>query len=543
MSFPSHRSRVAFCADLKGRSGHKIVHCSSSRLSLGTYLLLRTPQGQALLSKLRLGTSTKKSNPPPQLTMNQGRDPRQHNDFGRCYIGHDLLSQDCQCDCPDCALKLAERPGRILWRIQNGVGFQPEPGPDNYVATHPALPAGLMLPNPPNPVDLAQRGQTREEFLQQSKERGEWREDQEEVSSEFPGSTGGHNAFTLELTQRPCTEMLPNPDPRDKRFEAELRRREKKARDWPWLADVQTWIAPCPNDRRAFGVQQGGEVRPYAGDVWPCLEDNCGAEEPGHPVNIYDHRGTLITDGTTSYEDDDDHQNLEDPPGAATSLNPEPNELRWVCQEHLEACKRFWEEENLLIAHWVPTCDRCRAHYQNLYPDGFNSCTCRNLFERWQCRRCYEKKVRHIQTRFRMRVMTNYTGEVVAPDDRRLIEPANFENGGTTRPGPGIGHYYKPYRRLKVRRMLTRVHPCINPGGFSATCGGKRGVRVAVQHCRSCAGVIVKPTVNPPPPAPLNLATRSTRRQRGGNAPVLQQLTFTNGRSGTGSRLGRASNQ
>lgn len=278
------------------------------------------------------------------------------------------------------------------------------------------------------------------------------------------------------------------------------------------VTDVADWEKDCPSrDRRAY--------RP----TWPCLEVNCNQKSRGIKLKFFDHDDTLIdSDEEGYYEDDYQEENKEDPPG-----NHRP---RWVCRRHITAAKAFWEQPNLFNAHLVGTCNTCRVQLQELYPGGHNTCTCPNLLDRWQCRRCYEKKVRRLQTNFRQRVMANYTGEVVRLEDRRMIGPLGWPDidDNSERPGPGLGYYFRQWRA--VRAMLVRRNTCYGPNDPQNICGGKRRNQTMVMDCRSCGGVIVKPTV-----AEVRTVrtTRSMQRRQG---TELQELEFQHGRSALGLR-------
>lgn len=124
-----------------------------------------------------------------------------HSDFGHC--GHDNVNfhRDRECSCIQCNYRRLRRPQEVLNRIRAST-FHHEPGRDIHYKVPPTLSQVLTLPNRPNPVDLAQRRQTGEEFIAESRQCGGWREDEEEDHLTVPGDVAGQNAFTLELTQR-----------------------------------------------------------------------------------------------------------------------------------------------------------------------------------------------------------------------------------------------------------------------------------------------------------------------------------------------------
>ena len=105
------------------------------------------------------------------------------------------------------------------------------------------------------------------------------------------------------------------------------------------------------------------------------------------------------------------------------------------------------------------------------YPEGLNTCTCRNLsFSRWQYRNCFETKIIKLQRHFRRRVNVKWRGLA----DRAII---------------GDDFYYTDWK--EVRKMLQRLYPC------SQTCGRKRQAGLFVDQaldCRCCGGMIIQPS-------------------------------------------------
>ncbi|MCJ1456064.1 hypothetical protein MMC28_006421 [Mycoblastus sanguinarius] len=202
----------------------------------------------------------------------------------------------------------------------------------------------------------------------------------------------------------------------------------------PWLANVDRWRTPCPHSRTGGGYLKG---------IKRCENSNC--------------------------------EHFDYPPGY-----PKGGGERMVCEHHIEDSKEFWELEGLYKAHLVGT---CRKHFNDLqtkYPRGLNTCTCHNLFDRWQCRRCFERYIHTAQNHFRRRVLANPNGNV----DRRMVSRQD---------------YHLQWRH--VRRMLAREHPCSNRREGRKEfrnhkfCGRKRlFYNESVMDCRACGGLVIKPS-------------------------------------------------
>ena len=308
----------------------------------------------------------------------------------------------------------------------------------------------------------------------------------------FPNNPQDHHSLTIALGQRPCTELI------------------------PWNQNVANWTDPCPRDRRALGDERlrDGNQR---GQSWPCNEEDCQLPAGG----IRNQRYDLYQQPTDEFDDTfDDYQqrNRENPPGDPQTHNNK----RWVCQYHKRDAEQFWQQDNLIEAHRLPTCKICQRRYRSRYPHGHNSYTCPNLLGRWQCRRCYEKKVRILQMHFAHRVTANYIGD--AP--YILIRSYNRDLG------PGLGVYYWNCNWMLMRRILLRRHPCTDPD-LSSRCGRKRAAgNTDVMHCRSCGGVVVTAHQNP-------YGTRLRTQQA--EAGPLQELVFPRGTRGArGNRSGVA---
>ena len=454
----------------------------------------------------------------------------QHERLGPCPIGHDN-SRDCRCPCRQCPnrdpypnsgdpteAEITRRiRAEITHRIRESGYFRREPARVDHgriqiphhnetvgVPLYPVIPDNLRANDrtvvPPITKEHSYVMAALSGFVGEFAGSESWRR--------FPNNPQAHHSLTIALGQRPCTEQI------------------------PWNTSVANWVDPCPRDRRGLGDEP---ARPgnQRGPSWPCNETRCQQEDPGVKIQRYDHNQEPIDSDDEDFEDDYRDTNEDSPPG-----DPEThNNNRWVCRYHKRDAEGFWEHENLIEAHRVPTCNHCKTEHQGKYPFGHNSCTCANLLSRWQCRRCFEKKVRTIQTHFRQRVGAHYTGEA----DFDMIA-SNTNSADPNRPdlGPGLGTYHwnagagQGWRQ--VRRMLIAQHPCIGLG-LSRYCGQKRVAnQTLVMHCRSCGGVVVKPVTT----RTSRIGTRAGRlvRRRRPASP-LRELVFPRGTRGArGNRSG-----
>lgn len=196
----------------------------------------------------------------------------------------------------------------------------------------------------------------------------------------------------------------------------------------PWNVRKRDLTDQCPHDRRS-------PTNPYEKQIWRCRSINCLA--PAERI-------------TDKFGED----------------NNTPGERKWVCEDHIKDSKSFWEVENLYKAHLVGTCESDRKELIRQYPEGRNTCTCRNLINRWQCRSCLERNIYKLQCHFRNRVEQSYNGRA----DRTI----------TRKKG-----YHRDWRN--VRRMLIARHVCQH-------CGKRRSpANNDVLDCRACGGMIVKP--------------------------------------------------
>ena len=256
----------------------------------------------------------------------------------------------------------------------------------------------------------------------------------------------------------------------------------------PWNTNVENWIEQCEHSR-VWPPRPGTRV--YRKGIRKC----CEAEALGH--NCAYPRDDEIEQG---FLDAFDLQ--QDPPGDPDNKLT----IRFVCQDHIDDSKRFWELEKLYKAHLVGTCRDCRKRFKDRYRHGLNTCTCTRLFDRWQCRRCFERKVFKAQNHFRRRVLASHAGGGVQHEGEAGYKGKAENNGFILR-----RDYHLSWRR--VRAIVARNHPC------SHRCGKERILRNEdVMDCRSCGGTIVQ--------APRQYSLRSERTplleldQRGRPRPV-----------------------
>lgn len=172
-----------------------------------------------------------------------------------------------------------------------------------------------------------------------------------------------------------------------------------------------------------------------------------------------------------------------------------PGLRAWVCQDHLDGAKTWWglhDRTNFDKSHRVPPCSFHEVQFMEEYPDGHNSCTCENVsFDSWQCRSCFEHKIRKMIENFQMRVDLPFRGDA----DLRVTRP--YLGGIVPPQGTSNEVYWSDWR--VVRRMLARVHPCMHNDNVSR-CKIQRigGIqRRRVLDCRCCGGLIVERPRNP----------------------------------------------
>lgn len=237
----------------------------------------------------------------------------------------------------------------------------------------------------------------------------------------------------------------------------------------PWNTNVKNWTDQCPNSRALFprkrteSVNMGG----YQKDIRPCCE---AGEESGDCM----------------FPADDELVSDQDPPGPPDDERPDEDFTRYVCEDHIEDSKNFWELEKFHKAHLVGTCKKHRIEYKRKYQQGLNTCTCHKLFERWQCRRCFERKIFQVQNHFRRRVAARHDGGRLDVEPSREIFNRDYH-----------------LRWRGVRALVARKHPC------SHFCGRKRILsNEDVMDCRACGGLIVQRQRYP-------LRSRPIRSQRG----------------------------
>ena len=313
----------------------------------------------------------------------------------------------------------------------------------------------------------------------------------------FPGDRRGHNKMTALLGQRPCAEMT------------------------PWGVRRAEWTTPCPNDRRGWSV--------YERRIWLCTDCKAPGKWPGSAPGV-------------------------GPPGDPHYLRGN----RWVCEDHIEDSKQFWEEEHLYEAHLVGTCAGCRDEFQMMYPNGRNTCTCRNWLSPWLCIECYEWRIRFLQNQFRRRgtyfkIPTSIFMSlpalwifILANFGQRLVTKSLLKNGILT-PNPStVGpsfrgridaraeDYHRDWRGM--RNYLVERHPCgrNHPANRDPNrvdifthrrkyypIGAKRLLNnELVMDCRACGGIVVQPMAR---------QTRAQRRRQGN--PLLQLVGTRGGRA------------
>ena len=252
------------------------------------------------------------------------------------------------------------------------------------------------------------------------------------ISGEFPGGVAGlredpgnpmaHNQLSLAIGQRPCTE-----------------------RHVPGLGvggRASNWGRRCPNDR--FGAGPG-----YEGRIHSCQEFKCRQRR-----NSYRFINT-------------------------------PGSQAWVCEDHFNGAKDWWKlhnRTNLDKSHRVPPCRYHEEQLMRQYPNGINTCTCSNVsFTSWQCRSCFDHKIRKMRRNFQYRVELPFRGDADLSITRPVVLPG--ENGKV---------YWSDWK--VVRAMLAKVHPCMHEPVGDCTFKRIGGIyRKRVLDCRCCGGVIVQP--------------------------------------------------
>ena len=260
----------------------------------------------------------------------------------------------------------------------------------------------------------------------------------------------------------------------------------------PWLTPVQQWTDACEDD----------PDNDYTERTWPCNEWDCRL-----PVDRVIPRRTTRkpprecgedeVHGEWDSEDEDEEapeSYLEDDPPGDPGTD---DRRRYVCEQHWEDSREFWQEENLFNAHLVGSCKRCETELSRENPQGLNTCTCANLLtRRWQCRRCYSRHIRDIQRSFHFRVNPRYIGGA----DTEMVKGRKYHMDV-----PDLDpEVESPISWKQIRKMLRKQHPCSNQ------CGRKRINQFKVMHCTACGGVVVQPR-----PPPTVAATRSRRRTQG----------------------------
>jgi len=223
----------------------------------------------------------------------------------------------------------------------------------------------------------------------------------------------------------------------------------------PWNTNVDNWTDPCPHSRTQTGDQSAGQGNEYPREIRMC----CEAGEMS---------GDCLFPGM------DELEMGQYPPGNPDAEDSDEEYTRFVCQDHIEDSNRFWELEKFHKAHLVGTCREHREELKAQWPQGLNTCTCPRLFDSWQCRRCFERKIFRVQNHFRRRVAALHKGGGVY--EREIFKR----------------DYHLRWRN--VRALVAREHPCHH------SCGNKRILsNEEVMDCRACGGMIIqaRPKKNP----------------------------------------------
>jgi len=333
-----------------------------------------------------------------------------HSLTGPCPWDHEVESdaEDCDCTCPRCPngpRPRASGPDRIQFDEDEEMPDIPDPPAAD---DRPSL--RTFLRNVPRRDGDGTLEIPREIGDEIARHVGEFAEGQH-TSLHFPENPKDHHCMTWAMGQRPCTEMI------------------------PWRTRVRRWTLPCPNDRRGLNVR-------YPRRIWICHESTCPMDPRAY--------------GPCPHSNDD-------PPGSPET----PGGKRWVCEDHIEDQRVFWDEDKIYKAHLVGTCAAHKRALLRRFPNGRNTCSCRNLLGRWLCRRCYERKIDTLQRHFRSRVEPSFFGRA----DRAITRTQDYH-----------------LTWWRTRTMLARRHPCKH------NCGRKRELHnEQVMDCRACGGLIVKP--------------------------------------------------
>ena len=260
----------------------------------------------------------------------------------------------------------------------------------------------------------------------------------------------------------------------------------------PWATHVENWIEQCEHSR-ILPPRPGTQV--YTREIRGCVKCGERPDEEMDGLNEFSNKFPI----------------KDDPPAV-------PEGSRFVCQDHIKDSKKFWELDKLYKANRVGTCRECRERLKARYTRGLNTCTCSRLFERWQCRRCFEQKVFKVQNHFRRRVLAEHRGGGVQTegrekDDRGKIRKENKDFVLRR-------DYHLSWRR--VRAIVARRHPC------SHRCGKKRILsNEVVMDCRACGGTIVRVRNEHPLVERVNSSLREKNAQYSfrharGSQPLLQ---------------------
>lgn len=366
-----------------------------------------------------LTESLEPNTPPSPSAPKEERIP--HPVFGPCpweHAGQETSGfpgkysiTNCTCKCQQCRRKTSRREALFKDGRFNGPGRMRFPTPG----------PGPRRTSPSardNVFDSYTHTRNLDESIQAEMSRiaGDFgRRRNKETARNFPKDEASYRLFTVGLHMHPCTEKI------------------------PWQSSREHWEFPCPNDRR--GLEDPGKLSA------PCVTA---------------HRECRLTRMNS-------RQFLN-----ASGVPEDPDDIAFVCEDHRQDSKDYLHVEDLYRAHLVGTCADCRDRLRILYPDGENTCTCKNLLNKWTCRACLEVDVKSLQNHFRRRVNQSTSWTVYEDQggraDREMLRDKRYH-----------------WAWQDVRSMLAAEHPC------SHYCGKKRLLKnEVVMDCRACGGKIVQ---------------------------------------------------
>lgn len=265
------------------------------------------------------------------------------------------------------------------------------------------------------------------------------------------------NKIGLELGIKPCNEGI------------------------PWLSPQEQWNLSCPN---SLDPNYDGEIR-------RCREIGCQdpVSDPMDEQWLAEARTVNAVSPPPGYQlvrteeqcDSSVEAKVAKMDARLYAQRPcTPNGYRYVCAEHWEDTHRFHQVQDLFQLHRVAPCPQHVKAVLKQYPEGHNSCACEEPLGRWQCRSCFEHKIRSQKRHFQRRVASPWTGFL------------------PYWPG-GVGNIYHHEQLAITKQLLLALHPCLHSidGPDPAKqylCGKERSPNEStVLDCRSCGGLIVLP--------------------------------------------------